>query len=219
MYDLPPQPTGKRGRPATHGKRLSIQEDFVLSEEKIGEYYLAVRHVLTNLFGKRVVLAYVTAPEKTSKSKRLFFSTILPERLGMFCAWQEPAQIQQMNHSLLPFLPLFLYGFRWKIEVSYYEQKTFWSLCHYMVRSRTGIELLVNLINLAYCAMKILPYQDKEWGVYQSESVQEFRCALSKQIREELFYASFVKKLETSLKSTDFLNLLKRLILRQEYHL
>ena len=32
-------------------------------------------------------------------------------------------------------------------DVSYYEQKTFWSLCSYMVRSRKGIELLVNLIN------------------------------------------------------------------------
>lgn len=35
IYDLPPQPTGKRGRPASHGKRLSIQDDFVLSSEKI----------------------------------------------------------------------------------------------------------------------------------------------------------------------------------------
>ena len=137
----------------------------------------------------------------------------------MFCAWQEPAPIQQMNHQLLSFLPLFLYSFRWKIEVSYYEQKTFWSLCHYMVRSKTGIELLVNLINLAYCAMKVLPYQDQEWSSYQSESVQEFRYALSKQIREELFYASFVKKLETPLKSTNFFNLLKHLILQQGYHL
>ena len=36
--------------------------------------------------------------------------------------------------------PLLLYAFRWKIEISYYEQKTFWSFCDYMVRSRKGIE-------------------------------------------------------------------------------
>ena len=48
---------------------------------------------------------------------------------------------------------LFCYSFRWNIEVSYYEQqKAFWSLCSYMVRSRKGIETLVNLINIAYCA-------------------------------------------------------------------
>ena len=50
-------------------------------------------------------------------------------------------------------IPLFLYAFRWNIEVGYYEQKTFWSLCSYMVRSRKGIEMLVNLINIVYCVL------------------------------------------------------------------
>ena len=50
-------------------------------------------------------------------------------------------------------IPLFLYSFRWNIETSYYEQKTFWSLCSYMVRNCKGIEMLVNLINICYCAM------------------------------------------------------------------
>ena len=58
IYDLPPQRTGKRGRPASHGKRLSVQDDFTLSDEKIGDYYMAVRHVLTNIFGKRQVLVW-----------------------------------------------------------------------------------------------------------------------------------------------------------------
>ncbi|KAI4446393.1 hypothetical protein C823_000911 [Eubacterium plexicaudatum ASF492] len=52
IYDLPPQRTGKRGRPALHGKKLSIQDDFTLSDEKIGDYYMAVRHVLTNILEK-----------------------------------------------------------------------------------------------------------------------------------------------------------------------
>ena len=38
IYDLAPQPTGRRGRPAKHGERLSIKEDFTLSAEKIGDY-------------------------------------------------------------------------------------------------------------------------------------------------------------------------------------
>ena len=37
---------------------------------------------------------------------------------------------------------LFLYSFHWNIETSYYEQKTFWSFCSYMVRSCKGIEML-----------------------------------------------------------------------------
>lgn len=36
ICDLPPQPAGKRGRPAVHGRRLSIQDGFGLSDGKIG---------------------------------------------------------------------------------------------------------------------------------------------------------------------------------------
>lgn len=79
IYDLPPALTGKRGRPAKHGKRLSILEDFSLSTEKIEDYYVGVRKVLTNIFGDRCVHAYVTASNKTTKTRRLFFSTITPE--------------------------------------------------------------------------------------------------------------------------------------------
>lgn len=60
IYDLAPEPSGKKGRPAVHGRRLSIQDDFTLSDEKIGDYFMAARRVLTNVFGKRKVMAYVT---------------------------------------------------------------------------------------------------------------------------------------------------------------
>ncbi len=94
LYDLAPPKTGKRGCPAKHGKRLSIKEDFSLSEEKIGDYYIGVRKVLTNLFEHQEVLAYVTSSEKANASRRLFFSTIFPEQLQIFCAWQEKATVQ-----------------------------------------------------------------------------------------------------------------------------
>ena len=44
------------------------------------------------------------------------------------------------KNDRMKYIPLFLYSFRWNIETSYYEQKTFWSLCRYMVRSCKGIE-------------------------------------------------------------------------------
>ena len=119
----------------------------------------------------------------------------------------------------MQFIPLMLYAFRWPIEASYYEQKTFWPLCSYMVRSRRGVEMLVNLINTVYCAMKILPYQDKAFYQYQTESVQEFRFALSGQIRQQVFYAIFVGKVETGIKSNALINALKQLVKKQGYHL
>lgn len=219
IYDLAPQPTGRRGRPAKHGKRLSIEKDFVLSDEKIGDYYTSVRRVLTNLFGAREVLAYVTAAEKDRGTKRLFFSTVFPEQLQIFCAWQEKAPLNQTGSDRMKYIPLLLYSFRWNIEISYYEQKTFWSLCSYMVRSFRGIEMLVNLINISYCAMKLLPYQDESFSEYRSRSVQEFRFALSEGIREQIFYAHFVKSVENNIKSSHVLNALKQLIHQQGYHL
>lgn len=219
IYDLAPQPTGRRGRPAKHGERLSIKEDFTLSAEKIGDYYMGVRRVLTNIFGQREVLAYVTSTEKTGGSRRLFFSTIFPEQMQIFCAWQEKAPLNQTGSERMQFIPLLCYTFRWNIEVSYYEQKTFWSLCSYMLRSRKGIEMLVNLINISYCAMKILPYQEESFSKYRTESVQEFRFALSEQIRQQVFYATFVRNIETSIKSSVVMKALKQLIRQQYWHL
>ena len=69
MYDLAPAQTGRRGRPAKHGKHLSVETDFTFSYEKIGDYYTGVRRVLTKIFGNREVLAYVTATEKAHGTK------------------------------------------------------------------------------------------------------------------------------------------------------
>lgn len=66
------------------------------------------------------------------------------------------------------YIPLLRYSFWWDIEVSYYEQKSFWSLCAYMVRSRKGIEMLVNLINISCCAMKLLPYMEETFSQYKN---------------------------------------------------
>ena len=218
-YGLAPQPTGKRGRPAKHGRRLWVERDFTLSGEKICGYYIGTRRVLTNIFGTREALAYVTSTEKEGGSRRLFFSTVFPAQLQIFCAWQEKAPLNQTGSAWMDYIPLFLYAFRWNIEVGYYEQKTFWSLCSYMVRSRKGIEMLVNLINIAYCAMKLLPYQDEAFSKYRKESVQDFRFALSERIRQEVFFATFVKKSENIIKSSALMRTLKYLVRQKEHYL
>ena len=88
-----------------------------------------------------------------------------------------------------------------------------------MVRSRKGIEMLVNLINISYCAMKLLPYQDKEFCEYRSQSVQEFRFVLSGKIRQQVFYAHFVKNIETQIKSNAVMKALKCLVQKNGYHI
>ena len=115
MYDLAPAQTGRRGRPAKHGKRLSVETDFTFSNEKIGDYYTGVRRVLAKIFGNREVPAYVTATEKEHGTKRLFFSTIFPEDLQIFCAWQEKAPLNQTGSDRMKYIPLLLYSLRWGI--------------------------------------------------------------------------------------------------------
>ena len=110
MYDLAPAHTGRRGRPAKHGKQLSVETDFTFSDEKIGDYYTGVRRVLTRIFGSQEVLAYVTATEKEHGTKRLFFSTIFLEELQIFCAWQEKAPLNQTGSEWFQYIPLFLYS-------------------------------------------------------------------------------------------------------------
>ena len=131
--------------------------------------------------------------------------------------WQKKASLNQTGSDRMKYIPLFLYSFRWNIETSYYEQKTFWSLCSYMVRSCKGIEMLVNLINICYCAMKILPYQDEQFSEYRTKSVQEFRFELSQGIRSQIFLTNFVRNIETHIKSNVIIKALKQLIRQQVY--
>ncbi len=78
------------------------------------------------IIGSQEVLAYVTAIEKEQDIKHLFFSTIFPEELQIFCAWQEKAPLNQTDSDCMKYIPLFLYSFCCNVETRYYKQKTFW---------------------------------------------------------------------------------------------
>ncbi len=88
-----------------------------------------------------------------------------------------------------------------------------------MVRSRKGIEMMVNLINISYCAMKLLPYKEETFSQYRNVSVQEFRFALSEQIRQQIFYVNLLQNIETYIKSNVIADTLKHLYLKQSTYL
>ena len=46
-------------------------------------------------------------------------------------------------------------------------------------------------------SMKLLPYVDDKFVGYRNKSVQDFRFALSEGIRSQVFFATFVQKVET----------------------
>ena len=54
---------------------------------------------------------------------------------------------------------------------------------------------------------------------YCTKSVQEFRFELSQGIRSQIFFATFVKNIETHIKSNAMTKALKQLIHQQVYHL
>ena len=72
----------------------------------------------------------------------------MPTELSVPCAWYAHASLNQTDWWRMQYIPLFLYCLRWNIEVSYYEQKTFWDLCRYMVQLSKGVGMLVNIISL-----------------------------------------------------------------------
>lgn len=112
--------------------------------------------------------------------------------------WNNP-QLWEENKK---FLPTACYSLRWNIEISYYEGKTFCSLEEYRVRSRVGIERLVNLECIAYSAMALLPYRDGAFSCCRSASAQETRFGIGQQIQASIIFSSFVELLETVKKSS-----------------
>lgn len=212
MYDLPPERTGKRGRPKKYGGRL-YPEDFELESPKTGDWKIGVRPVLTRLWKGRVVYAIVTLPKSGNGNRRLFFCTKNPESIIIDYSSCEDETISSYGAENEKFLPTACYSLRWNIEVSYYESKTFWSLEEYRIRSREGIERLVNLECIAYSAMTLLPYSDESFSHYQSESAQETRFGIGQQIQAGIIFSSFVESLETVKKAPSFIKIIEGYVL------
>lgn len=71
LYDLPPERTGRKGRPAGHGKQLSIETDFIFSDKKIDGYFIAVRSLQICLTAGRYW--HMSLPRNRKVEKKTFF--------------------------------------------------------------------------------------------------------------------------------------------------
>ena len=188
LYDLPPAKTGKKGRPKVRGQKLSF-DDFTFSSVDGTDYSVGSRQVITNLFGKKPVHAIVTKTK--NGSQRLFICTKSPDQLNFAFDSSESGKTAFFAKADVRFLPLTIYAVRWSIEVAYYEQKKFWSLEVYMLRSRIGIERLTNLLTVLYAFMTILPFYDKTFSALSHNSPQQSRFVIGMTVWHELFLTTF----------------------------
>lgn len=188
LYDLPPASTHHRGRPRIRGEKISLA-DFACKPIKGTDFYAGSRMVITNLFGKRRIYAIVT--QSKTGSRRLFLCTKPPESLSFDPNCSNIGKQQNYAQTDSALLPLTIYALRWHIEIAYYEQKKFWSLGKYMLRSKTGIERLTNLLTILYAFMTLLPYCDSFFADLSDKSPQESRFLLGLQLLSEIFFAIF----------------------------
>lgn len=212
LYDLPPEKTGKRGRPRKKGARLDFRT-IPLSDSKSSDWKIGVRPVITNLWKNRTVYAIVTCPKDRESGHRLFLCTKNPEEIQLDFQKCANSSIREYGKENILYLPLACYSLRWNIETSYYEEKTFWSLSNYRVRTGRGIERLVNLLSISYSAMTLLPYSDELFSRYQSASAQDTRFEIGQQIQGTFILVGFLEKLEITKKTTTLINLVEKYIL------
>lgn len=81
MYDLCPKPTGKKGRPRKKGVKLNYK-DFEYTKE--GDYYIAIKKVLTNLFAEPVLVTVTTTDVDKFSSVRVYVCSIEPTDIQSF---------------------------------------------------------------------------------------------------------------------------------------
>ncbi|KZL92712.1 IS701 family transposase [Clostridium magnum] len=211
MYDLCPEPTGKRGRPRKKGLKLNIR-DFDYTKEN--DYYIATKKVLTNLFNEPVIATVTTTDVDKFSSVRVYICSIEPSDIQTFKNYTvDESEADKEKPTLIPF---FTYKFRWNIEVFFYQHKFFWSFGNYMVRNKKAIENYTNLLAIAYSFVIVLPFIHKSFSKYKFQSPQEIKNAISYQISKELILSTFVQKLQKRKINEETLEAINSLIYLDE---
>jgi hypothetical protein len=194
IFDLPPEPNGKRGRNPIYGEKLNIED---LEYEKKGDYYQATKLVKTRLFKDQTIEILVTVKDIDNfKSPRMFINTN-PNQCNLKELSKSKRNTRKKDKSFTSG-SFSDYEIRWNIEVIFYELKKFWSFGNYMIRTEKGIETYINLLGLVYTFTKILPFWAEEFSELRSLSPQEMKSQLALYIREELILDSFVSRLEST---------------------
>lgn len=195
IFDLPPEPNGKRGRNPIYGEKLNIKD---LEYKKNGDYYQANKLVKTRLFKDQTIEIMVTVKDIDDfKSPRMFINTN-PKECSLEELSKPKEETKKEKDNIFANSSFSDYGIRWDIEVIFYELKKFWSFGNYMIRTEKGIETYINLLGLAYTFAKILPFWAEEFSELRSLSPQEIKSQLALYIREELILDSFVTRLEST---------------------
>jgi hypothetical protein len=211
MYDLCPEPTGKRGRPRKKGLKLNIR-DFDYTKEN--DYYIATKKVLTNLFNEPVIVTVTTTDVDKFSSVRVYVCSIEPSDIQTFKNYTvDECEADKERPTLIPF---FTYKFRWNIEVFFYQHKFFWSFGNYMVRNKRAIENYTNLLAIAYSFVVVLPFIHKSFSKYRFQSPQEIKNAISYQISKELILSTFVQKIQKGKINQEALEAINSLIYLEE---
>lgn len=181
LYDLKPDPTGKRGRPRKKGERLNYKDFKYVKKD---EFYIATVKCLTNLHDEPVIITVTIKDLDTFSSVRLYLSSIELDSIKT-----TTCKNSEKNSSNI----YDVYKLRWNIEVMFYQQKLFWSLGAYMIRKKVAIEKYINLIGVAYSAVILLPFINPAFEEYKFHSPQEIKHVFSEAIREELFFSNLLK--------------------------
>lgn len=196
-YDLPPQPTGKRGRPRKKGKRIDYRK---LNYSNEGDLKVSTIYCLTNLIEQPIYATYTTTNSETFSSVRLYICTIPLERINSFKVKQEQGMELGNKPKITNVFQVF--RMRWPIEVMFYQEKTFWSFGKYMVRSKVAIEKYAYLVGVTYTLVTLLPFIDSNFSEYQFQSPQEVKYSLGAELHREFILSNLLKTLQKSKNPT-----------------
>ena len=202
IYDLPTKELGKRGRPPKKGAKLSVSDDFDMKDIPGTDYRVGYRQVLTRLFGIEKVVTAVVTETKETQSRRLYICTD-PEMSTLDVDLITDSTANAIGTEIKELLCFCAYSFRWNIEIVFQEQKRFWGLCDYKVRTEQGIESLINLQSVTYAVLCLLPYLDTAFAELRNLSIQERRFEIGRLMERQMYFGEFLAKFKDDQKYCD----------------
>ncbi|WP_346916668.1 hypothetical protein [Clostridium sp.] len=116
---------------------------------------------------EEVYITVTTTDISKFSSVRLYVSTINPNCIKSFdiIPTKTSENINPLDKTIYN-----TYKIRWNIEVIFYQQKTFWSLSKYMVKTKESIDIYVNLLGVAYSMVVLLPFISGNLSQYKFSS-------------------------------------------------